>query len=252
MGRWSNQKNSYSTMVVTFRGDRSGELSTAVGQVPFSWVVSANGHIRLELQEPSELSRRGRRQRTLTLVGEYDQMRDVIVLRDEEKQEKFGTLYPDDTDREAKKPGRVHAPSRLKFGEKTVFDKLTGLTWARSLDLPGSLRRHRNAGQFLMELSDRGYGDMVDWRLPTVGEMQEIVRALEEFGRASGRSAATGSVPELLRWVGFIDPKGRCYWTSTEGEAKGERYAFSLEDEVQRSFGHQQTCGIWPVRGNRN
>jgi hypothetical protein len=184
-------------------------------------------------------------------MADYDRERDVLVLRDEERQEKLGTFYPDDADRDRQKPGRPHPPSRLKFGETTVADKLTGLTWTRNLDLPGSLRRHRNAGQFLMELNDKGFGDRVDWRLPTMGEMQELIGTLKEFGQESGRSSAMGSVLELMVWVGFTNPKGRCYWTDTDGEHKGERYAYFPEDEEQRSFGHKQTCGIWPVRGNR-
>jgi len=252
VGSWSNRKNSFGTLLMTFHADRTGDMVTAIGmRVPFSWLVRADGSISLELREPPEMSRRGQRVQTHTLLAEYDRARDVLTINDETKQKKLGTLYPEEDGRSERQPNRPHAPRRFSFEETTVRDTLTGLTWARSLDLPGSLRRHRNSGQFLMELNDRGYGDMVDWRLPSVGEMQELIQTLQDFGRESGRSAAAGTVPELLKWVGFTNPKGRCYWTSTEGEGTGERYSYSLEDEEQRSFGHKQTCGIWPVRGNR-
>lgn len=252
VGRWSNRKSSFSTLMATFHGDRTGELVTAVGmQIPFTWLLRNDGYIKLELREPPGMSRQDQSTRTYTLMVEYDRDRDVITLTDETKQDKLGTLYPeDDGQRELKKP-RIHAPRRFAFEEKSVRDTLTGLTWTRDLTLPGSLRRHRNASDFLMQLSDRGYGDKVDWRLPTVVEMQELLRILQDFGQQSGRSTAAGSVPELLRWVGFVNPKGHCYWTATVGERTGEQYAYSLDDEEQHSFGHQQTCGIWPVRGNR-
>ena len=252
IGRWSNRKNSFDTLLVTFHGDRTGEMVTAIGlHIGFNWLMRSDGRIKLELREPPEMGRRGQRPLTHTLMASYDRERDVLTINDETTQRKLGTLYPEDDGQRDQKQPRIHAPRRFAFEEKTVRDSLTGLTWTRDLNLSGSLRRHRNAGQFLMELNDRGYGDMVDWRLPSVGEMQELLRTLHEFGQQSGRSSAPGSTPELLRWVGFANPKGRCYWTSTEGEGKGERYAYSLENDDQSSLGHKETCGIWPVRGNR-
>jgi len=252
VGRWSNRKDSFGTLLMTFHADRTGDMVSAIGmRIPFSWLVRADGSLNLELREPPEMSRSGQRSRTHILLAEYDRERDVLTINDETKQRKLGTLYPEEDGRSERQPNRIHAPQRFSFEEATVRDSLTGLTWARSLDLPGSLRRHRNAGQFLMELNDHGFGNMVDWRLPSVGEMQELIQTLQNFGRESGRSTSSGTVPELLKWVGFTNSKGRCYWTSTEGEGTGERYSYSLEDEEQRSFGHKQTCGIWPVRGNR-
>ena len=252
VGRWSNRKNSFGTLLMTFHADRTGDMVTAIGmRIPFSWLVRADGNISLELREPPEMARQGQRSTTHTLLANYDRARDLIKISDETKKSEVAILYPVDDGRHDRQPNRTHAPQRFSFEETSVRDTLTGLTWARSLDLPGSLRRHRNAEHFLMELNDHGFGDMVDWRLPSVGEMQELIQTLQDFGRESGRSSAAGTVPELLKWVGFTNPKGRCYWTSTEGEGTGERYSYSLEDEEQRSFGHKQTCGIWPVRGNR-
>ena len=252
VGRWSNRKNSFDTLLVTFHGDRTGEMVTAIGlHISFNWLMRSDEQIRLELREPPEMGRRGQRPLTHTLMASYDRERDVLTINDETKQRKLGTLYPEDDGLREQKQPRIHAPRRFTFEAKIVRDTLTGLTWMRDMSLPGSLRRHRNAGQFLLELNDRGYGDMVDWRLPSVGEMQELLQTLQEFGRESGRSTAPGAIPEFLGWVGFANPKGHCYWTSTEGEGKGERYAYSLEENDQQSFGHLQTCGIWPVRGNR-
>lgn len=252
VGSWSNRKNSFGTLLVSFNWDKTGEMVTAIGmRIPLTWLVRADGGLSLELREPSELASQWQRRRTHTLLAEYDRDRDLILVRSEKGGSETATLYREEDGRGERKRDRPHAPKRFSFGETTVRDGVTGLTWARSLDLPGSYRRHRNAALFLKELSDRGFGGSVDWRLPTVGEMQELVRTLQVFGRESGRCTATGSIPELLQWVGFTNPKGRCYWTETAGEGKGERFAYFLEDGEQRSLGHQQSCGIWPVRGNR-
>ncbi|MFP4624681.1 MAG: DUF1566 domain-containing protein, partial [Gemmatimonadota bacterium] len=65
---------------------------------------------------------------------------------------------------------------RFRAADRTVVDRLTGLTWTRSADLAGGCTTWDAAFDVVRGLNDRP-GGRRDWRLPTINELESLVDA---------------------------------------------------------------------------
>ncbi len=117
--------------------------------------------------------------------------------------------------------------------DDVVFDKETGLLWARDANLPNIAKEWMNAIFFCRFYS---LGSRKGWRLPTMEEMLSL-------------SDITQMEPQLPQGHPFINVQDD-YWTSTTYEFRSDHaWGVSIDIGATRTDPKKSTLHVWPVRG---
>ncbi len=97
-------------------------------------------------------------------------------------------------------------------GSGTVFDRATGLTWAKADS--GTAMDWQHALAWVQEMNKAKHLGQSDWRLPSAKELQSIV----DYSRAPGATQSP-AVDPLFKCTQIKNEAGQtdypCYWTST-------------------------------------
>lgn len=121
-------------------------------------------------------------------------------------------------------------------GDRTVTDKLTGLTWAGDADPAGGHMRWQQALAYVASLNSRKYLGYNDWRLPNVNELKSLVN----------------KQPDLARWLtsqGFRSVRKDYYWTSSTYAAYTAcAWSVGMVSGIVAGRGKEDAGYVWPVR----
>jgi len=117
-----------------------------------------------------------------------------------------------------------------------VTDNLTGLIWAKNVNIAGKNMPWADA---LVFCNDLELGGCKDWRLPNAKEMQTLDDWSQEGGSAS----------RLPKGHPFTGTPAMCTWSSTTFVGNTEAAWMSRSDGYFGHLGKADACGVWPVRG---
>ncbi len=125
---------------------------------------------------------------------------------------------------------------RFEPGEQAVFDRYTGLCWARSANQFQFPLSWPEALEAVQSLNAEAFGECSDWRLPNRRELRSLV------GHGTSRPALPSGHP-------FNEVQQTWYWTSTTS-AMHPAYAWYVHFEGGRMFWGRkdQYALVWPVR----
>jgi hypothetical protein len=123
-------------------------------------------------------------------------------------------------------------------GDDTVTDRVSGLMWTKSADLPLGRKDWVKAGEFIARLNAEGYCGYRDWRLPEVADLRTLIDYAEEN-------------PVLPEHHPFLHVSSGIYWSS-EPNVQDPRYVWCVDLKNSRvdcynKLNHRQY--VWPVRG---
>lgn len=120
---------------------------------------------------------------------------------------------------------------------RIVFDRLTGLIWARNATLGELPMTWQEALAFVAAMNREGMLGFSDWRLPNRRELRSLV------SHQSRRLALPEGHP-------FVDVFAGWYWSSTSA-AGAPAHAWYVNMDGGRMFygGKDQSFLAWPVRG---
>lgn len=135
------------------------------------------------------------------------------------------------------------------FMEKTAVDQNTGLTWAKSANMPGRQllwRGDDNVDEFMKRLNERNYAGYTDWRVPSKEEMGRLI----EYAKSMGYDPAKMDTwpYQKLRQLGFVDVRDYEYWTSTR-TSPGAIWTVDMSNGNIAPKPEAKPCYLWPVRG---
>ncbi len=124
-------------------------------------------------------------------------------------------------------------------GERSVTDRLTGLSWTRDADPAGGPKTWQQALDYIRTLNDRNHLGRSDWRLPNVNELESLVT----------------KQPGLVAWLtsqGFRNVRTDAYWTSsTYASYTSCAWSVGMYSGIVAGRGKAEGSYIWPVRGGR-
>ncbi|MBI5194214.1 MAG: DUF1566 domain-containing protein [Nitrospirae bacterium] len=135
--------------------------------------------------------------------------------------------------------GAAWPSTRFTISGDCVTDNLTGLMWAKNVNLSGFAMSWQQSLDFSNGLSLCGY---TDWRLPNRKELH----SLTDF---SQRNPALPSGHPFLS----VQPGCYCaYWSSTSGAGYSTNFAYTVNIFDGNVSGAVRTNNnyVWPVRGN--
>jgi serine/threonine protein kinase len=134
--------------------------------------------------------------------------------------------------------------SRFVFSNLTVFDRETGLVWARNANLSGLLFRE-SASEFIEELNAKNYAGFNDWRIPSKNELETLIT----FGNSQGTEQ---KLQDLLNKIGFNNVQKTYYWSSTISKSiKGTAWVLIMNDCKMYDNFMGSDSYVWPVRTGR-
>ncbi len=124
-------------------------------------------------------------------------------------------------------------------GDRTVTDRLTGLSWTRDADPADGPRTWAQALDYVKTLNGRKHLGHGDWRLPNVNELESLV------AKRSGLVA-------WLRSQGFDNVRTDYYWTSTTYAGyTGAAWSVGMYSGILAGRAKAEGGFTWPVRGGR-
>lgn len=137
------------------------------------------------------------------------------------------------------------------IGNNCIVDNSTGLTWAKNANLIGRKVWRKNDSEPYDYPAANAVEDMnknpealgynlcgyKDWRLPTLGELDEMIHSVEQ----------NDLLVSQLERLGFKVNSGY-YWTATFDE---DGYAWSIFMSLGEEYSvpMSQSLWVWPVRG---
>lgn len=129
---------------------------------------------------------------------------------------------------------------RFDLRGETVEDRLTGLTWMRNANLSEFPMRWAEASDYLHTMNQNKTFGFSDWRMPNRRELWSLI-------------SHQSKNPSLPAGHPFINVFLSWYWTSTTA-AINTAYAWYIHMEGARMFygNKEQSCLLWPVRGEGN
>jgi len=137
--------------------------------------------------------------------------------------------------------GALHMGSRWpqpRFTEQVngIFDRLTGLTWARHGDLTGGPISWQQALDAVLEWKKSGTDSLSPWRLPTINELLSLVDC----------STHTPALPLGHPFTGIQSG----YWSSTTSFFETNWAWVLYLDKGACGVGHKpgKTFFVWPVK----
>jgi hypothetical protein len=118
-----------------------------------------------------------------------------------------------------------------------VTDKLTGLMWSRSGNLPNGIKSWSNAVSYSANLVLCGYSD---WRLPDINELESLV------------NLDVASPATWLNTQGFSSVLSSVYWSATTQatDTTNGWYVVMSDGEVSAN-GKGLSYYVWPVRSGQ-
>lgn len=142
------------------------------------------------------------------------------------------------------------AKPNFVFLEKAAVDQNTGLTWARSANMPGHQliwRGDDNVYEYIKRLNETNYAGYADWRVPSKEEMGRLI----EYAKSMGYDQAKMDTwpYQKLRQLGFIDVRDYDYWTSTR-QSPTEIWTADLASGRLAPKQESKPYYLWPVRGS--
>ncbi len=125
-------------------------------------------------------------------------------------------------------------------GNGTVTDRLAGLMWTKSANLPHGKRIWSEAKEFIVRLNAKEYCGHKDWRLPEAGDLRTLI----DYSRKE---------PVLPDRHPFIHLASGVYWSS-DMNAQDPDYVWCMDLKNSRvdyynKINHREY--VWPVRGYR-
>jgi len=117
-----------------------------------------------------------------------------------------------------------------------IFDKETGLIWARDANLPGRTMTWQDAIDYCRGLT---LGNRKGWRLPTVEELSSLAHSSQ-------------SNPALPSGHPFVNVQAYHYWSSTTYESRSD-YAWyvGMSSGYVKYNPKSYNYHVWPVRGGK-
>ncbi|MBL7226262.1 MAG: DUF1566 domain-containing protein [Desulfobacteraceae bacterium] len=116
-----------------------------------------------------------------------------------------------------------------------VFDKETGLIWARNANVPKGMQTWQDAINYCR--NNVQLGNRKGWRLPTIEELSSLID-LSEMN------------PALPKGHPFKNVQGVFYWSSTTYESSSGRAWFvSMGVGFAQVYSKTVNYFVWPVRG---
>ncbi len=158
---------------------------------------------------------------------------------------------------EKKLDGIIGIRRFIDMGDGTVLDSKTGLFWLKNvtcLIAGGSLNwDHSKAAAAVLNDGECGLSDGSsegDWRVPTLGELQEIGTDPPITWSADNMEPP----PANVVWTNpgrptFENLYNQCFWTSTEDEEYPNEVDLLCIDSGVKSWADKDETGVaWPVR----
>jgi hypothetical protein len=138
--------------------------------------------------------------------------------------------------------------SRFIFSDMTVKDKHTGLIWMRNANL-GKHDRD-GAAELVRELNREKYAGFDDWTIPSIEELESLVKYASDLGYNSYPKGPN----KLFNEMGFYEVQAGLYWSSTiwifmpfSGVAWGMKMDNGNTDQNNKA----NLLYVWPVRDGR-
>ncbi len=122
-------------------------------------------------------------------------------------------------------------------GDRTVNDRLTGLTWTRDANSAGGSITWHQALEYIKTLNRRNHLGHNDWRLPNINELKSLVNR-------------QGNLAAWLNGLGFQGVRKDYYWTSTTYAAYANNaWGVGMYSGIVAGRDKADRCYAWPVVG---
>lgn len=135
--------------------------------------------------------------------------------------------------------------SRFVFKDLIVNDKHNSIIWIRNANL--AKQDIDGANELLKDLNLKKYAGYEGWRLPTVGELESLVKYANDLGYSSSPKEPY----KLFNEIGFYNVQGSAYWSSSTNifmAFSGGAWGVNMDNGNTDYKNKTNLIYVWPVR----